>query len=152
MTVDAVVLIAFLVPLPLVASGLLLTKLITVVASRRVLPARRSAAWAQGAVLLACLAVLGYSAGVWSGHFFDLAAASELCPAGPLGDPALVDGLLPLSNSCNYADGSSTDLVPAFVNPFVLGCVAAAAGCVAGAVVTARGARLDAARKRGANR
>jgi hypothetical protein len=136
------VLIAFALPLPLIALVALGVVLVVCLVGRRSLVNRRAAEWAVGAGVLLCAAVLCYSAGVWTGGFFDTAAASARCPAGPLAQPALRQSLLPLRNACHYADNATADRVPAVINPLLGAALAGALGCLVMAVATARrGAR-----------
>jgi hypothetical protein len=69
----------------------------------------------------AALAVLGFVvvvlAGAGQGKLLTLESASARCPLRPLADPAIVERLVPLTSRCMWADGSATDLVPAWVNP-----------------------------------
>ncbi|MFI6233051.1 hypothetical protein ACIBD9_05785 [Micromonospora sp. NPDC050784] len=93
---------------------------------------------AAGAVIAPAAAVVVYLHGVWVGHFLDLRATSEFCPAKPLASTPTSTDLLPLRYSCHYADGTTSDLVPAYVNPVVILCLAAGVACMALAVRSAR--------------
>ena len=57
--------------------------------------------------------------GVSAGRFLALLSASARCPGGPLADPAVVESAVPLSSRCMWADGTSTELVPTWVNPAI---------------------------------
>lgn len=133
-----IILFGFVLPLPLLAGVVLMTKLISVLVTRNLLPARVWAAWLQGAVLSLCLAVLSYSAGVWSGGLFYLADIEDLCRDKPLGNPGTSESLFPLHNSCHYADGTTVDLVPGLVNPLVFVFITAAFSCLVLTIVKAR--------------
>ncbi|WP_430500583.1 hypothetical protein ACQRWP_02290 [Micromonospora trifolii] len=91
-----------------------------------------------GAVLALAAATVVYLHGVWVGHFLDLRAITEFCPAKPLASTPTSAHLLPLRYTCRYADGSTSDLVPPYVNPTVFLCLAVGAACTALAVRSAR--------------
>ncbi|HEY4455196.1 MAG TPA: hypothetical protein VGN81_12850 [Pseudonocardiaceae bacterium] len=115
---------------PVISFALLVVKLIFVGLNRRLIPHRRSVAWAQAAVAMLCAAATVYSIGVWSGGFFDI--ASSPCAAKLPANPAYQQSWFPLANACRYLDGtSSRPLVPSYVNPTVFTCLAGAAICVA---------------------
>ncbi len=82
-----------------------------------------------------CAATTVYSIGVWTSGFFDFAASP--CGGKLPANPAFQSSWLPLANSCRYADGTSTNLVPGFVIPIVFTWLAAAAICVVLAVWSA---------------
>jgi TRAP-type mannitol/chloroaromatic compound transport system permease large subunit len=57
--------------------------------------------------------------GAWDGHVFDLRAESTFCTAKPLaGDGG--GSFFPPSEKCRWKDGTTTELVPSFVNPLML--------------------------------
>jgi hypothetical protein len=62
------------------------------------------------------------------GRLLDLSATSDRCPAKPLGTP--LHSLLPLRNVCHYADGTTTEMVHAVVNPLLFTCLVAVLICV----------------------
>lgn len=70
-----------------------------------------------------------YLLGIWDGHFLDLRANSEYCTAKPLGSPATSWSWLPLTHKCHWSDGTTTDLVPGYVNPTVIASLVFAAIC-----------------------
>jgi hypothetical protein len=48
-------------------------------------------------------------------------AASDICPGQALAeDQGLTDSLFPLRSTCHWSDGSSTELVPAWINWLLL--------------------------------
>jgi hypothetical protein len=136
--VKGIILFSFVIPFPLIAAAGLMTKLISILVTRKLLPDRAWAAWLQGAGLSLCLAVLSYSAGVGSGGLFYLADIEDLCRDKPLGSPATIESLFPLHNSCHYADGTTVDLVPGLVNPLVFIFMAAAFAGLVLTIITAR--------------
>jgi hypothetical protein len=71
------------------------------------------------AALLTAVAVTTYAHGVWVGRFLELRATNEYCDDRPLAFPATDWSWVPLRHHCRWADGSRTDLVPAYVNPLV---------------------------------
>jgi len=79
------------------------------------------ALFVAGVVVAPAAAVIVYLHGVWVGPFLDLRAISEFCPAKPVASTP-----------------TSTDLVPAYVNPVVFLCVAAGVACTALAVRSTR--------------
>jgi hypothetical protein len=83
-------------------------------------------------------AAVTYISGVWYGHFFAPLAWDEVCVAKPLNDIPSRTSWLPLSNSCVWKDGTSTELVPGFVNPLTLAFLVAAAACLVLAVLASR--------------
>ncbi|MEV6365387.1 hypothetical protein AB0L86_00640 [Micromonospora musae] len=93
---------------------------------------------ALGMVVAPSAAAAVYLHGVWAGHFLDLRATSEYCPAKPLASTSTSADWLPLRHLCRYADGTTTDLVPAYVNPIVFLCLALAVACTALALRSAR--------------
>ncbi|MGW3603986.1 hypothetical protein [Micromonospora sp. NPDC005161] len=93
-----------------------------------------------GTVVAPAGAVIVYLHGVWAGHFIDLRATSEYCSAKPLASTPTSTDWLPLRHLCRYNDGTTADLVPAYVNPIAFLCLAVAVVCTALAVRSARGA------------
>jgi hypothetical protein len=71
-----------------------------------------------------------YVHGLWVGHMLDLRPLDEFCSGKP---PAITPtswSYIPLPNRCEWSDGTSTNLVPAYVNSTLLACVVGAAICV----------------------
>ncbi|PYC71929.1 hypothetical protein C7C45_09840 [Micromonospora arborensis] len=91
-----------------------------------------------GTVVAPAAAIVVYLHGVWTGHLIDLRAVSEFCPAKPLASTSTSVDVLPLRHLCHYADGTTNDLVPAYVNPIVFLCLALGVTCTALAVRSAR--------------
>ncbi|MGI5522744.1 hypothetical protein ACQEUX_17700 [Micromonospora sp. CA-259024] len=91
-----------------------------------------------GTVVAPTSAIVIYLHGVWAGHFLDLRATSEYCSAKPLGSTPTSTDWVPLRHLCRYADGTTSNLVPAYVNPIVFLCLAAGVACTALAVRAAR--------------
>ncbi|MCG5472293.1 hypothetical protein LADH09A_000117 [Micromonospora sp. LAH09] len=91
-----------------------------------------------GAVLALAAATVVYAHGVWVGHFLDLRATTGYCPAKPLASTSTSAHLLPLRHTCHYADGTTGELVPAYVNPILFLCLAVGVACTALAVRSAR--------------
>lgn len=134
LSVGTVVGIAFLAPL--ITFVLLGTKLIMAAVQRRLIPLRRWAAWTQAGIALLCAAAMVYSIGVWSGGLLDFATSPCLDKAPA--NPTYQLNLLPLTYSCRYADGSSTQSVPSYVNPVVFLCLAGALVCTGLAIRAAQ--------------
>jgi hypothetical protein len=76
-----------------------------------------------------CLALLAapvlWVHGIYVGRVLIPLATSEICTAGPLTAPYSDESLLPVSNVCYYADGSTDELVPGYVNPLLFAVIAA---------------------------
>lgn len=119
-----------------VAAGVLLVQAVVVV--RRIHHRRRPfLSWGASAVALGCVAILAEVHGFYAGAFF-YKDPEDICPEPP--QRIAGESLVPLHHSCLRADGGTTDLVPAFVNPTVAVCLAGMIGC---AVLAARGWRRD---------
>lgn len=107
--------------------------------------------WALLATWAVFVAVCSYGIGLFSGRLLLLRGASEICgadpgqyAAGPRQFSSLTGTFLPLGNSCRYTDGTSANLVPAYINPTVLALVAVAAVCAGlGVIATVRGEGRD---------
>ncbi len=84
------------------------------------------------------VAGVSYVHGVLAGRFLELRPTSEYCADKPLGSPATSWTWLLLTHRCRWSDGTTTDLVPAYVNPVVYACLALALTCTVVAVRTAR--------------
>ncbi|WP_103890930.1 hypothetical protein [Actinacidiphila yanglinensis] len=68
------------------------------------------------ASLLAGIAT--YVIGAWDGHLFDLRAQRTFCTAKPFaGDGG--GSFFPPSEKCRWTDGTTTQLVPSFVDPLM---------------------------------
>lgn len=82
-----------------------------------------------------------YVAGVWSGHFVDSRAWDRICTARPLdaADPYGRVDWFPLVQQCRWRDGTTTDLVPPWVNPLLFSLLALAFVCLVLAARTAVG-------------
>lgn len=91
-----------------------------------------------GTLMAPLAAALVYLHGLWVGHFLDLRGVSEYCSAKPLAYPATSWGYLPLRHLCRYDDGTTEDLVPGYVNPIIVLCLAFGMACT---VLTLRSAR-----------
>ncbi|MER7415628.1 hypothetical protein ABT346_02380 [Micromonospora peucetia] len=91
-----------------------------------------------GMVVAPSAAIAVYLHGLWAAHFLDLRATSEYCSAKPLASTATSAEWLPLRHRCRYADGTTTDLVSAHVNPVVFLCLAIAVACTAVALRSTR--------------
>ncbi|MET7750811.1 hypothetical protein [Micromonospora sp. NPDC005367] len=91
-----------------------------------------------GTVVVPSTAGAVYLHGLWAGHFLDLRATSVYCPAKPLDSTATSADWMPLRHQCRYADGTTTDLVPAYVNPLLFLCLAVTVSCTALALRSAR--------------
>lgn len=93
---------------------------------------RRPWAWAEGAALCVCVALLTYAFGAFSGVIDE----GEFCAvkAGRDRPDSIVRNEFPLSTECRWSDGFSVELVPAWINPVLFACLAGVALCVAMAV------------------
>lgn len=83
-----------------------------------------------GGCLALILATVTYIYGVWTGHFFELRATDEYCADKPLASPPTSWTWFPLKHLCRWNDGTSTSLVPAYVNPLLFACLATALVCM----------------------
>jgi hypothetical protein len=79
---------------------------------------------ASGAALTGAIVV--YLSGIWGGRFLDLRPTSDYCSRAELGEPPITWSWFPLSNECHYVGAGSQELVPAYVNPLLYLCLAAA--------------------------
>lgn len=95
-----------------------------------------SSTWRNVVASFAALAgaVVVHLSGVWSGHFLDLRPTSDYCSRAELGEPPITWSFFPLSHRCHYVGGGSQELVPAYVNPVLFLCLAAAVVFVVRAV------------------
>jgi hypothetical protein len=75
-----------------------------------------------------------YIHGFWSGKFLTFRALSESCSSKPLGDPSVSWTWLPLRHICHWEDGTTSDLVPAYVNPALVIAMVTAVVCMVMAV------------------
>ena len=89
-------------------------------------------------LLAMVVAAVIYLHGFWAGDFYTFRATSEYCFDKPLAFPATSWTWLPLRHMCNWDDGTSTDLVPVYVNPILFVCLAAAVICMVPAIRAAR--------------
>jgi hypothetical protein len=94
----------------------------------------RASRWFAVAFLSTVGALIVYAHGFWAGRFLELAPTSEYCVSKPLGDPATSWTWLPLRHLCHWQDGTTTDLVPGYVNPLVILLIV---GAVTGTVMCA---------------
>lgn len=101
---------------------------------------RTTAYFVRWALLALLVGAIAYGYGFWSGRFLDLGPTSGYCPAKPLAFPATTWTWFPLTDRCHYTDGSTTELVPVYVNPILFTSLAAAVVCV---VLAVRAARRD---------
>ncbi|WP_329130701.1 hypothetical protein OG552_08060 [Streptomyces sp. NBC_01476] len=129
---------AALVLLPFCA-GLLVVKVCHLLVARRPFFSRDAYGPDRGVEVMAVSASVGlpaYAGGFLVGLDPDRAQAGcvRAAGAGPAGDLRLVEGWLPLSRACRWADGTTVELVPLWINVLVF---TAAAGVLAGAVLAA---------------
>jgi hypothetical protein len=96
--------------------------------------------YVSGTLLALLAAAAFYVHGVWVGHFLDLTPTSDYCAAKPLAFPATSWTWFPLTHRCRWNDGTTTDLVPWYVNVLVFACLGAAVTFV---VLAIRGARRN---------
>ncbi|WP_326825847.1 hypothetical protein [Streptosporangium sp. NBC_01756] len=75
------------------------------------------------AILSFLIAPIIYAHGIWSGHFLDLRAREEYCGEGLPDEPPTSWSWIPLRHLCKWRDGSSTELVPPYVNPILAACL-----------------------------
>ena len=68
-----------------------------------------------------------YVHGAFAGHFFDLRGTDTYCTGGALAFPATEWSWVPLRHVCRYADGTTQELVPAWVH-VVIGLAVLSAG------------------------
>jgi hypothetical protein len=85
-----------------------------------------SARFIYAALLALLAAVLTYAYGFWVGRFLELRPINEYCTRKPLGTPPISWTWMPLSNRCRWNDGTTTDLVPWYVNVLLFVCLGVA--------------------------
>ena len=123
----------------LVLVGVLVACVVRALGTRRAYPSPLMVA-----TFSACVWVLVYTGGVWSGDLAVARAASDLCgPGDYTTSPAMREQVLPLSHTCVLVAGPPRELVPAVVNPLLLATAAIGGVATLAAVVLAhRAARL----------
>ena len=84
------------------------------------------------------VAVATYLHGVWVGHLLDLRSVDEFCVGKPRAIPSTSETAFPLRHLCNWADGTTTNLVPVYVNVLLVFCLVVIVGCIGLAIFTAR--------------
>ncbi|WP_431883860.1 hypothetical protein [Micromonospora gifhornensis] len=102
---------------------------------------KTTAGFVVGIVVAPAAAIVTYVHGLWVSHLLDIRATSEYCTAKPLASTATSADWLPLRHVCRYADGTSTDLVPGYVNPIIFLCLFIAVVSTALALRSARRSR-----------
>lgn len=75
------------------------------------------------AILSFLIAPIIYAHGILSGHFLDFRAREEYCGEGLPDGPPTSWSWIPLRHLCKWSDGSSTELVPPYVNPILAACL-----------------------------
>ncbi|WP_129669608.1 hypothetical protein [Phytoactinopolyspora endophytica] len=91
--------------------------------------------WLEGAILFSSVGYAVYGWGLMVG--FDTRPYRPCMSANPApgGQPARIeDSLLPVSHRCVWADGTTIDLVPLWMNLTVFTCIAGTAVCFALAI------------------
>ncbi|MEU6715026.1 hypothetical protein ABZ897_26480 [Nonomuraea sp. NPDC046802] len=78
-----------------------------------------SSRWTALAIVAGLAAVVVYLHGLWTGYFFALLPLNEYC-VGKLADPGSSSTWFPLRHLCHWQDGTTSDLVPAYVNPLLI--------------------------------
>ncbi|MGW2602261.1 hypothetical protein [Streptomyces klenkii] len=119
-----------------VAACLLLVKAVRAVMTRRLTRRKGAGAWAEAAGCLLCCAVLAYGVGV---GFMFMPTWPDWCPVVTFSDdpdpsavaphPRVEQSWFPLKARCVSDVHTPVDLVPAAVNPVMLGSLVGAAGC-----------------------
>ncbi|MFC4008584.1 hypothetical protein ACFOY2_15240 [Nonomuraea purpurea] len=79
----------------------------------------RTSQWTAMAFGAGLAAVVVYLYGLWAGDFLVLLPLSEYC-VGKLADPGVSLTWFPLRHLCHWQDGTTSDLVPAYVNPLLI--------------------------------
>ncbi|GGK60427.1 hypothetical protein Ppa06_25710 [Planomonospora parontospora subsp. parontospora] len=89
-------------------------------------------------VAMSCMALLTAAAiyvhALWSGEFATLLPLDEYCTSRPLGSPYVSWTWFPIRHLCHWEDGTTTDLVPAYVNPILVTSLVGAVLCMVMAV------------------
>jgi hypothetical protein len=104
--------------------------------------------WVKGLCLSTALGIVTYLFGLMTGSSLQVEEsclqASGRAPGTRL---ASADrGYLPLTHTCEWADGSTYEMVPGWINPALLGCAVLTALCLSiplRAVMARTGRRLD---------
>jgi hypothetical protein len=90
-------------------------------------------------IVLLLSAGLTYAHGFWVGRFLEQRPTDEYCTEKPLSSyQSITWDLFPLKNLCQWSDGTSTELVPWYVNPIMFAFLAAATAFFALAIEAAR--------------
>jgi hypothetical protein len=71
-----------------------------------------------GSILSLLAGLVTYVIGAWDGHLFDLRAENTFCTAKPFAGDA-GGSFFPPGQKCRWSDGTTTELVPSFVNPLM---------------------------------
>jgi hypothetical protein len=73
------------------------------------------------AVVTLVAAGVTYVVGLVDGHLLDLRPEQSFCTAKPLSqaNPFGGAGMFPISQKCRWNDGTTTELVPSYVNPLL---------------------------------
>ncbi|MFD9029741.1 hypothetical protein ACFVZW_01050 [Streptomyces sp. NPDC059567] len=94
--------------------------------------------WTVGAVLSAAVTLATYALGAMSGFTQVAKICAVKAGKGPSARPdSITESGFPLSQVCHWRDGTSVDLVPAWVNPLLYAGLTAVVVCSALAVYAA---------------
>lgn len=118
-----------LILLALLSPAVLGAKVLHLVVTQRLMLSRRLARqWAEGVVLCACVGLPVFVFSLFVGFFPDEACTS---PRGRSAESlARLDGtFFPRSVTCRWDDGSSTELIPMWVNPLIFASIAGVLVC-----------------------
>lgn len=128
---------------PAISAFVLIIKAASLAVTDRRLPANRVTAWLEAAILLLCIAFIVYATGMWTAPFVDF-SGENICTERPLRDfRAVSQNYFPLEYLCHWNDETTTDSVPAYVNPIVFACLTGIVFCIAMAIRSARRRRAQ---------
>jgi hypothetical protein len=82
---------------------------------------RTSTRLASGSCLSLIAALMTYVSAVFVGHFYDLRSADEFCTGKTLAGRPLEWTLFPPSQRCRWSDGTTSDLVPWYLDVLLFG-------------------------------
>ena len=129
-----VAVVTFVVLLPVAALAAIASVAIRIKATRRVQGSTTNRSLAMTSAVVLCIATFVYAHGVLSFRSFDLRSTSEICGHPPMAvttPPVRTTSWLPVTSQCRWSNGSTKDLVPAYVNPTLLACLVAVMVCAA---------------------
>ncbi|WP_433295605.1 hypothetical protein ACQP2F_36240 [Actinoplanes sp. CA-030573] len=88
---------------------------------------KTSTRYGLGAFLSLIGALAAYVYAILAGHFYDLRPADEFCTGKTLASRPLEWSLFPPSQRCRWSDGTTSNLVPWYLNVLLFGLLGLAA-------------------------